>query len=93
MAAWRCKSCLVNYPKVGDYQVCPTCEEGCDGMANATPITVDEAQSIARHAQFNREYEKYDAERCGPSPEDLGREEGRRLAAEFRALEAWVNGE
>jgi hypothetical protein len=92
MAANRCRKCLTSWPSYPTYAVCPECLERCDPMATAQAITVAEAESRARHAKFDREYEKHDAERDGPSPEELGREEAKRLAAEWRKLEEWVSG-
>jgi len=88
MAAWRCDLCLTNWPMTTEFKTCPDCQQRCSGMSNAKPLTIDEAKSRKAHALFERQYEKYDADRAGPSPEDVGKAEARELAQRWREIEA-----
>jgi hypothetical protein len=92
MAANRCRLCLTNWPATAAYSTCPECLQRTDSMTGAQAIPLDEAQTRAKTATFNREYADREANRDGPSPEELGREEAKRLAAEWRKIEAAISG-
>ena len=92
MAALRCTSCLTNWPNNPTYAKCPECGDKCDPMANAKPIELAEAKSRARFAAFDREYEKREETREGPTPEEIGRQEAHAIVAEWRELDTWFSG-
>lgn len=53
MTAWRCPTCLVNWPKVNDYLKCPQCEGATDD-SQSDPITESEARHLAFEAHYQR---------------------------------------
>jgi hypothetical protein len=75
MAARRCDLACAPWPAKPPYKVCPECQEPTKVVSNDTPLSDDEAQSRARHAEFERFYEEWDAshdpERLVPGEDDL----------------------
>lgn len=91
MAAHRCPTCKTDWPNYPTYAVCPECLDRCDPMANAKGIPVDEAESRARHAKFDRQYTKREETREGPTPEEIGQQEAKLLAQQWRDMESWLD--
>lgn len=66
MSAYRCSTCLTNWPPTTEFQACPECDERTSFMGNADPIDPAEALSRKRHADF----EKYYADRSAKQLND-----------------------
>ena len=64
--ARRCPACKTDWPtlngKTPDFQVCPECEKSTQVVLDGDPISLREAVSRRKHADFDR---WYDAEWIG----------------------------
>lgn len=77
MPAYRCSVCSVNWPATSDYLLCPECEAATTRFSNIRCIPIKKAKSLRLHAEFERFYEKWDAER---PPERLTSASGTKVA-------------
>lgn len=73
MPARRCSDCATNWPVGDEFKKCPRCLIETDYMTGAKAIGIDQARSIANHAEFERYYERHDLTRLGVTPEEMGR--------------------
>lgn len=78
MGAYRCVRCDENWPRTPDFKECPTCGRACSPAFNLTGMPVTLAESLRKHAAFDRFYVQHTVD------------ETEREAAEIAALpEAW----
>ncbi len=89
MSARRCSRCSLNFPHATRWGRCPVCGEKTDSLADARPMSEQEARSVAAHAEHDRHYARREAERRRrgePTPEELGAAEAREIIALNEAL-------
>jgi len=87
MPAKRCSLCATNWPLSYHYAVCPTCQERTDVVTNATAISTQEAKRMVSEIKFAKFYaEKWEPERTGPDPDEVGRREAAELARAWREV-------
>lgn len=82
MAARRCSKCGIAWPNNWRYEKCPQCREQTSYFADEDSIPEDEADRLARRAEFERYYEKR-----GPRDVELPKHVERSIA-EIQALES-----
>jgi hypothetical protein len=58
----RCSICALDWPFREEYAECPSCGETTTPFSYMKPMDDDEARSLKRHYEFERFYEKWDAE-------------------------------
>lgn len=86
--AKRCSTCGLDFPNLSAFTTCPKCEGKLDRITNGKPMTQLEANHLIAEFKFERFYADYDKRRNGPSPEEVGVAEAKKLAHEWRMLEA-----
>lgn len=62
-AAYRCTACAVAWPYQGAYVLCPQCGASCWRSSSDEPMPFHEAESLRKHAEFERYCEKRDRDR------------------------------
>jgi len=90
--SFHCDECNSEWPKDKAYAKCPRCQVMCRTAVTASVMTNGEAKQQLNHITFQREYRLRDEkrERLGrPTPEEIGRQEARKLAQAWRDA---VNG-
>lgn len=76
--AYVCPKCEVEYPPAFLFAECPSCEVETELELHGDPIPFSAAETIEKRALFDRFYERYDANRKGPTPEELGSEDAKK---------------
>ena len=84
--AYHCVDCKTNWPYFSSFKVCPECCIPCRTAATTKVMTSQEAQRRVKTLAFIRYYEQREAEREGPTPEELGIEEAMAEMAQIRLL-------
>lgn len=91
--AFECPKCATRWPHSRAYATCPECRVACRSSVAPRVLTNGQAKSRLRRIEFIRYYEAREQFRSGPTPEEIGREEGREEAARIRALNKALNDE
>ena len=86
-----CENCAVPWPNLADYRACPVCNSKTRS-AMGQPLTNGEAKQKIKVARFDQFYEEREQRREGLSPEQIGAEEARVLAAKWREIEEAIDG-
>lgn|SRR5512139_1780379 len=73
MPARRCAPCGEYWPNSTHYVKCPLCRKATTFLPLSNPeYTNKQAEEYVKEEQFRRYYARYDAQRKGPTPEELG---------------------
>lgn len=91
--AYECPECRTRWPHYRPFASCPECLVPCRAAVTARALTSGEARSRLRRIEFLRYYEAREADRDGPTPEEVGAREGREEAARIRELNKTLNEE
>lgn len=91
--AFECPDCGTRWPHVRTYSSCPECRVVCRSLVAPRVLTDKQAKSRLKQIEFIKYYEAREAFRNGPTPEEIGREEGRREAALIRDFNKAQNEE
>lgn len=67
----RCSICALDWPPYEGFLECPSCGEPTTPFSHMIPMSVEEAQRLKLHYEFEAFYEKWDSsrppERLNPS--------------------------
>lgn len=85
--AFHCAKCDNAWPNASSYHRCPICRIPAR-FGPGNPMTNQEARTVLRTHEFDEFYREREEEREGAMPEAVGLEEARKLAAEWRKIEA-----
>lgn len=87
-SARRCSTCSINWPVDVAYYTCPICRTRTGHMHDEIPISERQARSAIRHHEFEKFYTHHDAERKGPTPEEIGAREAEEILQLERLTQA-----
>ena len=90
---YECPECRTCWPHYRSFQTCPECRVTCRSAVTPRVLTAEQAKSRILHVEFIRYYEAREKFRAGPTPEELGRQEGREEAERIRQLKRHLNDE
>lgn len=81
MASHRCFRCGIEWPVSRKNVTCLRCGEKLEYAPYGIPLNLKEAEALKREIEFEQFYEKWDAERKGPTPEEIGAQQAREIHA------------
>lgn len=82
----RCPECSLYWPTHLNLSSCLECD-GRLFISDGEPMSDEEVNRRKLTAEFNEWYEQREAQRNGPTPEEIGAEEARAELERYRALE------
>ena len=83
---YECPECKTCWPHYRSFASCPECRIACRSAVTPRVLTAAQAKSRLLHIEFIKYYEAREKFRSGPSPEELGRREGREQAERIRQM-------
>lgn len=70
--AFECPDCRTAWPHYRAFSTCPECRVVCRSATAAKVLTAQQAKYRLTHLAFLRFYRRWNEEREGPTPEEIG---------------------
>lgn len=86
--AYECPDCRTAWPHYRTFSTCPECRVACRQATAANVLTAQQAKHRLVHLAFIRFYRRWEQNRQGPSPEDIGRREAAEIIRERNERES-----
>ena len=90
---YECPECRTAWPHYRSFASCPECKVACRSTMTPRVLTAQQAKTRILQIEFIKYYEARETFRIGPTPEELGRKEGREEAERIRKLNRSLNDE